>query len=392
MKNLLLLLIAFILISTAALAQGSKLDFWNKQRKGANWFNRIPTKEWLIATRQANLEVIRLAPDKWKSAQRDFLIGDADQYKGIVEQDFAKLKEVLDAADELGIKIILTPLSLPGLRWRQQNGNKEDFRLWKESQYLSQAANFWKDLAGRLKGHPAIVGYNILNEPHPELATGFEQGGGDFIKWYARVKDTAADLNRFNAKIVEAIREVDKETPIVIDSGLWASPAAISYLTPLKDDKVLYSVHMYEIYEFTSQKPINQQASYPGKIFKTVDDKKVEVVLDRKELENILRPVMEWQKKYKVAANRIIVGEFGCQRKVKGAANYLEDLIQIFNQQSWHWAFYAFREDVWDAMDYELGTGPVPAGYWQMIEKGETPNVTRTDNPIWAVFKKALKQ
>jgi endoglucanase len=392
MRKSLLFLIALTVISSTAFAQGSKLDFWNKQRKGANWFNRIPTKEWLLAARQANLEVIRLAPDKWKAAQRDFLIGDADLYKGIVEQDFQKLKEVLDNAQELGLKIVLTPLSLPGVRWRQQNGDKEDFRLWREEGYLSQSANFWRDLARRLKGHAAIVSYNILNEPHPELATGFENHGADFTKWYAKVKDTAADLNRFNATIVEAIREVDKETPIVIDSGLWASPSAITYLQPLKDDKVLYSVHMYEIYEFTSQKPINRDASYPGKVFKTVGDKKVEVSLDRKELENILRPVMEWQKKYKVPANRMIVGEFGCQRKVKGAAKYLEDLIQIFNQQGWHWAFYAFREDVWDAMDYELGAGPVPAGYWQAVEKGETPTVKRIDNPIWAVIKRELKK
>jgi endoglucanase len=392
MRKSLLFLIALTVISSTAFAQGSKLDFWNKQRKGANWFNRIPTKEWLLAARQANLEVIRLAPDKWKAAQRDFLIGDADLYKGIVEQDFQKLKEVLDNAQELGLKIVLTPLSLPGVRWRQQNGDKEDFRLWREEGYLSQSANFWRDLARRLKGHAAIVSYNILNEPHPELATGFENHGADFTKWYAKVKDTAADLNRFNATIVEAIREVDKETPIVIDSGLWASPSAITYLQPLKDDKVLYSVHMYEIYEFTSQKPINRDASYPGKVFKTVGDKKVEVSLDQKELENILRPVMEWQKKYKVPANRMIVGEFGCQRKVKGAAKYLEDLIQIFNQQGWHWAFYAFREDVWDAMDYELGAGPVPAGYWQAVEKGETPTVKRIDNPIWAVIKRELKK
>src|SRR5205085_2888317 len=55
MKKSLLLLIACILISTTSFAQGSKIEFWNKQRKGANWFNRVPTKDWLIAARQANL-------------------------------------------------------------------------------------------------------------------------------------------------------------------------------------------------------------------------------------------------------------------------------------------------------------------------------------------------
>ena len=46
---------------------------------------------------------------------------------------------------------------------------------------------------------------------------------------------------------------------------------------------------------------------------------------------------------------------------VGGAADYLSDLIKIFNQHDWHWAFFTFRQDFWDGMDYEIGTKP-PAG------------------------------
>ncbi len=393
MKKLFLLLLTILVLVPIAVAQGSKLSFWNTQRKGANWFNRKPTKEWLLAARQAKLEVIRLAPSKWKAERRDFLIGDADQYNGIPAQDWAELKEVLDQAQAVGLKVVLTPLSLPGARWRQQNDNKEDLRLWKDARFLPQAAAFWQELAQRLKNHPAIVGYNILNEPHPELASGYrDEQFFDFTKWYASVRNTAADLNHFNASLVAAIRAVDKQTPIIIDCGLWAAPAAIGYLTPVKDDKVLYAVHMYDPYEFTSDKPINQGAQYPGKVFKTVGDKAVAITLDETELKKILSSIIVWQKQYKIESNRIFIGEFGIRRKVKGAANYLADLIKIFNQQSWHWAFYAFREDEWDAMDYELSTGPVPAGYWQTIERGATPNPKRANNPIWTVFKQALEK
>jgi endoglucanase len=41
----------------------------------------------------------------------------------------------------------------------------------------------------------------------------------DLMKWYAKVENTPADLNRFNVEIVKAVREADKETPIVIDCG-----------------------------------------------------------------------------------------------------------------------------------------------------------------------------
>ena len=50
------------------------------------------------------------------------------------------------------------------------------------------------------------MGYNIINEPVPEMATAF----------YTRV--------------VSAIREVDPYTPIVLDSGFYASANAFSIL------------------------------------------------------------------------------------------------------------------------------------------------------------------
>ena len=65
-------------------------------------------------------------------------------------------------------------LDLPGSRWLQHNciNGKctQQYDLWKDFKYHKQAASFWKDLAKALKNHPAIVGYNILNEPCPERA------------------------------------------------------------------------------------------------------------------------------------------------------------------------------------------------------------------------------
>jgi hypothetical protein len=149
---------------------------------------------------------------------------------------------------------------------------------------------------------------------------------------------------------------------------------------------------MYEPYEFTSAKPINQATSYPGQVYQTKNNQRVAITLNPFALQTLLAPIADWQKRHQIRSDRILVGEFGIRRRVNGAARYLEDLIQIFNQQNWHWAFYAFREDEWDAMDYELGTGPVPAGYWQALERGITPVLKRTDNPLWAVIKKEFIQ
>ena len=377
----------------------SKIGFWDEQRRGSNWFNRNPTLEWLAAAKEAGIEVVRLAPNNWnwKSQQSDFLIGSADHFDGIVEQDFRKLDEVLCEADEVGLKVVLTTLSLPGARYWQANGDELDFRLWREPRYLPQAARFWGQLAQRLKGHPALVGYNLLNEPVPEWATG-QRGPRtqDLMQWYATVENTPADLNLFNAAMVEAIREADEETPVVVDCGRWASASAIQYLKPLRDDKVLYSFHVYEPYAYTNRKTNDERFSYPGKFLIEThaggETRRVEIDLNAYELRRRLNPVVEWQERHGVESNRIFVGEFGCDRMVGGAAEYLGDLIEIFNEHDWHWAFFAFRSDFWDGMDYEVGTKRLAMTYWQAIKRGEIPQPAREDNPLWDVIKRGLKR
>lgn len=65
--------------------------------------------------------------------------------------------------------------------------------------------------------------------------------------------------------------------------------------------------------------------------------------------------------------------------------------ISAFNENGWHWAFYAFREDSWDGMDYELGTGKAGGAYWKAIEDGRLPgSKVYRDNPLSGVLKRAL--
>ena len=66
------------------------------------------------------------------------------------------------------------------------------------------------------------------------------------------------------SKVINSIREVDQEIPIILDSGLYATPWAFKYLKPVKD-KTLYAFHMYEPYELTSQgEKKNKEYQYPG--------------------------------------------------------------------------------------------------------------------------------
>ena len=367
----------------------SKLNFWQHQRKGANGDGGQNPEQWFRAAGELGMDFIRLSPATWKGVGRDFLLGDADDFKGIPEEDFKQLEHTLNLADRSGVKIVLTMFSLPGERWRQQNGDRFDYRLWTEERFQEQACAFWRALAGRLKGHPAIVGYNPLNEPFPGRNHGFDSGNTQgFREWLQKQKETPLDLNRFNRRMVEAIRAVDRETPILLDCWFHAAPDGMQFIEPFGDDAVLFSFHDYVPWEFTTWRVNQGRFSYPAAM--PADSSGTTRTWTAAELQQSLQPVIRWALDFHIPPARICAGEFGCDRRVGGAREYLRDLIRLFNEQQWHWAFYSFRSPDWDGLDYELGTKPLGGKYWQARESGRPHEelIERFDNPLWEIFKK----
>ncbi|MBP7826219.1 MAG: hypothetical protein KA236_06690 [Verrucomicrobia bacterium] len=67
-------------------------------------------------------------------------------------------------------------------------------------------------------------------------------------------------------------------------------------------------------------------------------------------------------------------------------------MTELFERENWHWAFYGFREDEWDAMDYECGTEKLPWSYWKAVEAGEHPPFPHRPNPLWDVLQSRLRR
>ena len=392
------------------------IDFWDIQRKGANFFPNNPRSERFQDAAKAGILLGRLAPNKWLNGRTevhpgDFLLGPKNAYTGIVEEDLKYLIQVLDDANRAGIKIVLTMLSLPGSRWLQHNyvngKYTQQYDLWRNFQYHNQAASFWRELAKALKNHPAIVGYNIINEPCPERAysTNFRDWYTmDYNKWYKGIKGTPADLNLFYKTVIKAIREVDKETPIVLDAGFYANPYALQILDPtvIQDNKIIYSIHNYEPSRFLS-KDNTEQYRYPGNFptgeLDSPHDKDAQLPYapieywDKEKIRLYFQVVKEWMKKYHIPANRIYVGEFGGNRQAPGLIDYFNDLITFMNENKWHWSFYAYREDDgFPMMDYELGTNDLSEKYWKSsVDYTCEKDGIYKPNSLWTVIINGLK-
>jgi hypothetical protein len=283
---------------------------------------------------------------------------------------------------------------LPGARWIQSNGNERDGRLWRDERYRDQATAFWRDLASRLKDHPAIAAYNPLNEPCPDKEYGFELGDAAFDAWYPTIAGTVADLNEFNRRVVAAIREVDAETPILLDGWFYADPKGFPYNESVDDGRVLYAFHNPGPWQLCTFSANKGQYSYPNKVPEKWNGPGRK--WDRSRLAREFAPVERWAADHGVDPKRLVASEFWMDRRIKGARDYMADLIALYDQRGFHWSFYAFRGDgSWTGLDYELGTDEkMSAGYWEAVDRGEDVErlKKRGDNPLWEVIAREFRK
>jgi hypothetical protein len=246
--------------------------------------------------------------------------------------------------------------------------------FWASEKAQAEAVTFWSDLAKSLAGHPSLVAYDPLPAPHAE----------------------PVDIHRIQTRLVRAIREADRRTPIVLWAGSGGAPAAFAAFAgfePVPDSLVLYACRMFEPRTYTDRRVHRGRFAYPGPEPAAPEpaaagtDSASARVWNRDALAEVLHPIVDWQERYRIPSNRILVAEFGVHRQNPGAAIYLGDLLRLFQERGWHWAFTAFRPDSDHAMDYELGTGPVGESYWRARRSGIEPQLERGPNPLFDVLR-----
>ncbi len=132
-------------------------------------------------------------PFLWERMQRHLSDSlDADE--------LARLREVLHAASQRGIKVILDPHSYGRYQFA---GLGEAQVIGSEAVPVAAFADFWARLATALKGEPAVYAYSLMNEPHDM---------GDPERW-PRAAQAA----------VAAIRSVDQRPLIFVPVDGWSS-------------------------------------------------------------------------------------------------------------------------------------------------------------------------
>ena len=278
--------------------------------------------------------VIRWQVNAPKEALRDI-----DKMKAVFEQHLKNLDVHIPQLRKDGLQVIFDFHGVPGGRIKASpiagtagtlaketlNANGDNFLMFFDKNYLDAFIDLWKMVARHYKDEPIVVGYDLYNEP-------------------VQTNQVKYDYLYCQYEAAKAIREIDAEKPIIIAANNWSSAAAFNYLKPLPLKNLIYQGHMYEPGSFTHQgvgwenmKKIldgkQKLMGYPG----WFDN----FYYDKNELRKILQPIRDFQLKYDA---RIYMGEFSAIRFAPGAAQYIQDLIEIFEEYGWDWSYHAFRE------------------------------------------------
>ncbi|MBR1609298.1 MAG: cellulase family glycosylhydrolase [Kiritimatiellae bacterium] len=315
----------------------------NQPLRGFMSPQRDMTEDDLDTLRSWGATLVRFQlTSSWSGTDTD---QDLDEYFAWLDSRLDNLEDVLRWAAARGMKVCVDLHSPPGGK-RVIDGVRT-MNMFFEERFAEAFLETWRRIARRVKGHPAIYGYDLVNEPNQRVPAPFSY-------W---------ELQR---RAAEAVRAIDPDTAIVVESNLGDNAEAYRYLSPLAMDNVIYQVHLYKPYEFTHQgingNPLSDSSgplAYPSR----------ERGWDHDFLRAILAPVRAFQEKHRC---RIYAGEFSSASWAPGADLWLRDCIDLFEEYGWDWTYHAFRESTVFSIEHE----PIDPG-----RVGDYNFVASEDNP-----------
>lgn len=177
--------------------------------------------------------------------------------------------------------------------------------LWGSKDCQDRTVALWEFLAGRYQDEPAVIGYDLLNEP---------------------VLDDTALLNAFYKRLIAAIRRADTNHILFVEGNRWATD--MDCLEDFEDGNLALSAHFYEPIDFTfNLVPLLSYAS---------------AGYDR-------GAIVKRMEHYRRAAEKrgvpLFVGEFGVNARdgLYGEDHWLKDTLSVFDDMGFHWTYWTYK-------------------------------------------------
>lgn len=223
-----------------------------------------------------------------------------------------------------------------------------DDSVWQDSAAQDGWLAMWRNTAERYLDNPIVVGYDLMVEPNANEVWGDIWEPDEF---YADHAGSLIDWNQLYPRITAAIREVDPDTPILVGGLGYSAVAWLPYLEPSGDPRTVYMIHQYEPIDYTHQEPGflgSLDLSYPGEMDLDWDGE--DDIFDRAWLDEQLSPVDAFAAAH---GTPLAVNEFGPMRWQPGAADFMRDQMELFEERGMNHALWAW-DPAWEYWTEEV--------------------------------------
>ena len=296
-------------------------EFWNTFRE-----NYI-TREDIRFIKQSGFNSVRVP-----FSYRLFIIDDASQT--LSGPGYELLDRVVGWCREAGLFVILDMHAAPG---GQTGDNIDDSWvypfLFESNASQDLTVRIWRKIAARYRNEPAVLGYDLLNEP---------------IAHYFNANELNPKLEPLYRKIVAGIRQVDRNHIIFLGGAQWDGNFKV--FGPPFDKKLAYTFHKYWM-------EVNQKA--------------IQEYLDFRERHNV--PI--W------------MGESG-----ENNDDWIASFRSLLEANNVGWCFWPYKK--LDATSCPVSIN-LPAEWDSITKFAEGPRATfeevRKHRPLKAKVEKALK-
>ncbi len=290
------------------------------QEEAREWHERyldvFLTEADLRFIRESGFNSVRL-PIHWRR------IESAGQPGVFLEAGFQRISWLMDAAERIGLAVLLDLHVAPG---GQNNTPPADNTwgaalLWQEPCYQDRTVAIWRELAARYGNHPALLGFNLINEPQLDQYGPLDEA------------EQAAAMNALNLRLLAAIREVAPEAWVVVDAPLPRDSLARNLDAAFfKDPRTAWSYHHYPLAPW--DQGINTEWEHPDSG-------------DSEYLVEFLRERIAGEIAFARRVGRpVMLGEFGFHRewnKAWGLA-VVEAQIELAEELGFGWMVWSYKD------------------------------------------------
>ena len=269
------------------------------------------------------------------------------------------LEEMVSYAQNADLYYVISIRSGPG---RHDVSNTVDTNtIWYNTFEQDLYAEMVKAVAEIFADDPLFVGYDVLIEPNPKYKIDGEEIEPTLAEaeWIMDLFDI--DVNALYTKLINAVREVTTDLPIMVEGIYFSDPEYFSLVNKQDDPNIVYKVHMYNPGAYTHFGAANM-ATYPDNYY----SKRLEsfYYFDSTFLiEELYKPVREFQETHDVP---IYIGEFGLSHPQVNGKGFLKDVADIACTLGWHYALWVFNDGPefnYRDIDEIYGTD-----YWPLVQ------------------------